>query len=455
MTHMIDEIRTHLDARSLDALKAWLRDVNLYELVEAFEGLTPAERVVVFRLLEKDKALDVFESMELWLQGQLLEGFAEQSAIDMLSHLPADDRVRLLDELPAKVAKRLTAALPRNVRSETFVLLGYESETVGRMMNPHFFSLRKTETVAEALERVRWKSQDFETPYILFVTDDSKKLEGLIMLNDLVSAEAQTKLADVMEPEVISVFTWDDQEDAARLLQERDLIALPVVDAEHRLVGVLTVDDAMDILEAETTEDFFERAGLVRFQETEKTRSHHLVEGRLSKILMSRLPYLLITLAGGMLAGAVIDGFEAVLEAIAVVAIFIPVIMDMGGNVGTQSSTIFTRAFVLGQINMGQFRRHWFKEIRNGATMGIVLGLIGGWIAALWQGLPELGFAVGLSLLLTITLATALGFLIPYLLVRAGLDQAAGSDPILTTLKDVSGLLIYFVSIMFFLGHML
>ncbi|TVR91729.1 MAG: magnesium transporter, partial [Spirochaetaceae bacterium] len=187
----------------------------------------------------------------------------------------------------------------------------------------------------------------------------------------------------------------------------------------------------------------------------ESDRSHKLLHGSFAHVMAVRVPFLLITLAGGMLAGAVIGAFEETLEAIAATAIFIPVIMDMGGNSGTQSSTIFTRGMVLGQINLNKFFRQWLRETSHGAGMGVILGIIGGLIAGFWQGLPGLGYAVGVSLTLTITIAVGIGFLVPFILIKMGFDQAAGSDPFITTIKDISGLLIYFTAVSLFLPQFL
>jgi len=222
-------------------------------------------------------------------------------------------------------------------------------------------------------------------------------------------------------------------------------------------VGVVTVDDAIDVLEEETTDDIFDKVGLADIAMTrrESSRSEQLVKGPLKNVLKVRVPFLIITLIGGMLAGAVIDVYEATLEAIAAVAIFIPVIMDMGGNVGTQSSTIFTRALVLGHINMKHFRKHLFREMGIGISIGVIMGAAALAIATLWQGNIDFGYAVGISLALTMTLATTLGFLIPWVLVKLGFDQAAGSDPFITTVKDVTGLFIYFTSVSIFLGYLL
>ncbi|WP_100398134.1 magnesium transporter [Bacillus sp. FJAT-44742] len=206
---------------------------------------------------------------------------------------------------------------------------------------------------------------------------------------------------------------------------------------------------------ARTESDLQAQKDMTLFHEAERKKSNILVNGSMMQIWKSRLPYLIITLIGGMTAGAVIGAFEDALEAVVLLAIFIPVIMDMGGNAGTQSSTIFTRAFVLGQIDFKKYRKHLAKETLVGASMGALLGTAAFFIAMLWQGIPELGLVVGLSLFFTVTIATALGFLIPYLLIKLGLDQAAGSDPFITTIKDISGLLIYFTLAQQLLSHMM
>ncbi len=452
---LMNTIRDYLEQKDLDALKALLANADTFDIVEALETLHPGERTVVFRLLDKNQALSVFEAMDADLQGQLMEGFAEDEALAYLGDLPADERVRLLDELPAKVARRLLSALPPEVRETTDFLMGYDPGTAGRLMNPSFVSVRREGTAEDALQRIRRKMKDVENPYVIYVTDDTRHLEGVLSLRDLVAAPADILIEQMMDPEVVSVSTGDDQEDVANILQDRDLSAVPVLDSEGRLVGIVSIYDAMDILEEEATEDIFDKAGLLALQEEESGRSRRLLEGGLMQVLRARLPFLLITLAGGMLAGTVIAGYEESLEAVPFVAFFIPVIMDMGGNVGTQSSTIFTRALVLGHIDITRFLRTWGTEVRNGVVMGVLLGALGGMIASLWQGIPELGWAVGVSLAFTIAVATALGFLIPWILVRLGMDQAAGSDPIITTLKDITGLLIYFLSINTLLAHML
>ncbi|HCE12710.1 MAG TPA: magnesium transporter, partial [Enterococcus sp.] len=221
------------------------------------------------------------------------------------------------------------------------------------------------------------------------------------------------------------------------------------------IVGIVTVDDAIDILEQEATEDMFNQAGLADVASNEADRSNVLINGNVWQIWKVRLPFLVITLIAGLLAGAVIDEFEQTLESVAAVASVIPLIMDMGGNVGTQSSTVFVRGMSLGHIDLSSFTKYFLKEIWIGLSLGLIVGIISGVAAAFWQGIPMLGVAVGISLVFAMTLAAALGFLVPFVLIKLNIDQAAGSAPIITSIKDIAGLFIYFVSVNALLGHLL
>jgi magnesium transporter len=241
-----------------------------------------------------------------------------------------------------------------------------------------------------------------------------------------------------------TVSTDTDQDDVTKLMQKLDLLAVPVVDKENRLVGIITIDDAMDILEEEATEDILNAAGFADIASKETDRSWVLTKGSLWKNWAVRLPFLLIALAGGLVAGVIIEGFEEMLESVVVVAFFIPVILDMGGSVGSQSTTVFARGIVLGHINVKHFLRPFLKEIAVGFSIGTLLGAISAVVILIWQGFPLLAITVGISLALTIGLASALGFITPFIIVKLKGDQAAGSAPIITTIKDITGLFIYF-----------
>lgn len=445
--------QTYLEARDMQGLKTLLAEADMDALLPLIQDLTPREQVVVFRLLDKDRALTLFEQLDVEQAQALLAAFTDEQAIAIFAALDPDERARLLDELPAAVAKRLVAALPPQEREQVNLLMGYGPETAGRIMTPKYIRLTEEMTVAQALEKVRTQAASPETLNTLYVTDAQRRLVGWLPLQALILNPPETPIAQLMNRDVAWVTTDTDQEEAAQRLHHRDLFSLAVVDQGHRIVGVITVDDAMEIMEEEVTEDIFDKAAVVAIGSHDSS-SYRLVNGKLWEIWPMRLPFLLIALVGGLLAGAVIGVFEDTLHSIPMLAIFIPVVMDMGGNAGTQSTTIFARALALGHINMRHFGRHLLREIGVGITMGALVGLITGLVGAIWQGVPKLGLVIGLALMATLTLATTLGFLIPYVLTRMGLDPAAGADPIITTIKDITGLLIYFALAYYLLGPM-
>jgi len=451
---MKERILTYIHEKDMDSLKTLLATAEEMEILHAFYDLSNEEQVIVFRLLAKDNALSIFEQLDTAEQKNLLRSFTHGKATELVNEMAPDDRVRLLDELPAGVAKKIIDSLSPEEREATNVLLGYAPETAGRIMTTEYISLKKDITQSQALERVCKQAKDKETIYTLFVTDSEKILEGVLTLKELLVADGNSKIENIMSKKAISVYTGTDQEEVAKTLQELDLLAVPVTDKEGRLVGIVTIDDAIDILEEETTEDILDNAGLAD-ADSESNRSEVLIKGSLWKIWKVRLPFLLATMALGMVSGLVIEGFEETLEAMTGVAIFIPLIMGMGGNIGTQSSTVFARGLVLGHIQIKNFMKPFLKEIGIGLSIGLLIGIVSGIVATFWLNLPMLGLAVGVAMTVTMTAAALLGFLVPYVLARLKADQAAGSAPIITTLKDLVALLIYFGCINLFLGNLM
>ncbi|SDY49468.1 magnesium transporter [Tindallia californiensis] len=438
-------IREYLDTRNMEKLKELVNDLDSFDMADIIDVMDPEKQVIVFRMLNKNKALEVFHNLEVNAQQQLLKAFTDDRTTELFQSLEPDDRVQLMEELPAVVVKKLVSLLDEEDRKITMDLMGYPSESAGRIMTPKYVRVSKNMTILQATEKVREAGKEREREAItdIYVTDDTRKIEGAITLKDLIMEEPKRLVKEVMNADIRWVSTDTDQEDVARMLQDRDQFSIPVTDKEERLVGIITIDDAMDILEEETTEDIYNKAGLIDIASTETDRSQRLVSGSMVDVFKVRLPFLIVTLIGGLIAGALIEGFEEALEAIVAIAFFVPVVMDMGGNVGTQSSTIFSRALVLGQIDMSDFFKHWLREVKIGLSMGIIMGVVAAFLGGLWQGW-DLGLVVGTALAATMTIATALGFLIPYILYKSGFDQAAGSDPFITTIKDISGLLIYF-----------
>ncbi|MCL1950394.1 MAG: magnesium transporter [Turicibacter sp.] len=445
----------YLQERNIQSLKTALDQIEGHELVELFQSMDPEELVIAYRLLPKTRALQVFELLDVDLQEGLIHSFTEEKAIETFANLDPDDRVRLVEELPATVAKKLLSSLSLEERGMTDLLLGYELQTAGRIMTPEYIRLTTEMTVKQAMNKIRSYAKDIEAIYTMYITDEGRVLLGSVSLRNLLLADENTLVADIMKTEIPFAHTHDDQEDAARKLQNLSLMSLPVTDREMRLVGVITIDDALHILEEEATEDMHIQAGLNSSNSKESDRSRVLISGSLGQILKVRLPILMMVLASGFLSGFILEGFEDVLNSVTAIAFFIPLIMDMGGSIGGQSTTIFARGSVLGHIKPGKFLKQLGKESTVGLSIGVITGIFAFVAVTAWMGDPLIGLAVGLALVANCLLASFFGFLVPFFLIKIGADQAAGAGPIITSIKDITGLLTYFLLVSTLLTHLL
>lgn len=446
---MINLARPHLAAGDLAALKQEMMSCHVEEIASELPGLNSTEQALVFRVLAKTKALGVFELLTRDQQATLVEALSMSDAVDVIEQLDADDRIHLIDELPARVAKRLVAELDPATRDSVQSMLGYPAGTVGRILSPHYLWVRSSATIAQAREAVAESQLRSEHLNTVFVVDEERRYQGLIRLGDLLRTDMATPVSDLVQARGVTAGAYDDAAVAARLLQRRDLDALPVLDSEDRLIGAVTVDDAMDAIDIETSATMYGIAGIADpGQDNETLRSEKLTSGSISYPVRVRLAFLMVTLAGGIAVGGLIDAFEDTLAAVVALAVFIPLVMDMGGNVGTQSTTIFARGLALGHINLGRIWHHIGREMLVGLVMGVIIGVVGGAVAYFWQGVPNgipaLGLAVGISLFVSVNIATFLGFFLPWFLIKLGLDHAPGADPFITTIKDFTGLFVYF-----------
>ena len=424
------------EQEDLETLREQLEETGALDLAEELARL-PADRMAVpFRLLAKDRALEVFEALDPVHQQQLLDGLREERVRELFTEMDPDDRVRLLDEVPAKVAKRLQSGLPASEREATATLLGYPAESAGRVMSPEYVSLRSSMSVADAMAKVRRTGEDAETVYTLPVTDDRRMLMGVVSLRDLVTAPASARVRDLMRDDVHSVEVDVDQEEASRLIQEAALLALPVVDHEQRLVGVITVDDAMEVLEREVTEDV-SRAGGV-----EPLEQPYLSAGVLT-LARKRAAWLLLLGVAAVLTVNVLGAFEDTLEQVVALALFIPLLIDTGGNSGAQASTVVIRALSVGEVRFRDLPRVVGRELLVGVLLGAMLGAIAFPVVSFFFD-PQFGAIIGLTLVAIVIWATLAGAALPLLAARLGLDPAVLSAPIITTLVDATGLLIYF-----------
>ncbi len=422
--------------RDLEGLTQWLSHKGPFDIAEELIRLDLEDRGVVFRLLGKDRALAVFEALDPVLQQELLASLREPNVRELLEEIDPDDRARLLDEMPAAVAKRLLEGLSPDERKLTSILLGYPENSTGRIMSPELISLRASMTVEKALSTIRRTGEKAETIYTLPVTDDELRLIGIVSLRDLVLAEPRELVGDIMIREVYSARADEDRERPARLMQEMGLLALPVTDMEGRLVGVLTVDDAMEVLEAEDTEDILRGGG------SEPLGRHYLSASTLY-LARTRATWLLALILAATLTVNVLQYFEDALESIVTLSLFIPLLIDMGGNVGSQSATIIVRAMATGEVRPTDFARVVLRELRVGALLGLMVGLIAFSPIVFFFGMG-IGKVISLSLVSICTIAALAGSVLPLFAKRIGVDPAVVSAPIITTLVDATGLIVYF-----------
>ncbi len=440
------QLQTLLEQGNLQEAKQMLVPVQPVDIAEAIEGLPEAMQAIAFRLLSKAEAIEVYEYLDSGVQQSLIEEFKRQEVLDIVDKMSPDDRARLFDELPAKVVRRLVEQLTPGERQSTALLLGYEADTAGRIMTPEYISLTETLTVGETLERIRSLARVTETIYYLYVTDGARSLTGILSLRDLVTAQPEQTLGELTTRDVVYVYTDTDQEEVARLIQRYDFLAVPVVDREQRLVGIVTVDDVIDIMEKETTKDIYALGGGVQ------SGGDNYFQTNLLTVARKRVVWLFVLLLTNTVTGTIIRSQEAILQQVVTLAAFIPLLTGTGGNVGAQSSTVVIRGLNTDEIrDLGVFQVV-LREVMAGALLGAILGGVAtGW--AYWlQGNLAVAFSVGVSLVAIAVLASIAGSALPFLFRSFGLDPALMSAPFITTAVDVLGVLIYFNIAKFVLG---
>jgi len=439
----IDFIKSLYENKDMRGLKDAINTYEPIEIVYILEELSPDERVIAYRFLQKDLALEVFEHLDIELQEQLLHSFSEVQSVQMIEEMEADDRVRLLDELPATVAERLVTKLSTEERAKTALLRGYEHETAGRIMTPDYLSLKKNMTVNEAIERVRLSDVHRDNLTTLYVTDESRVLLGIVDLQELVIAKPEQTIKEIMEEDIVYAMTDNDQEMVAKMLQEHDLIAIPVVDRERRLVGAVTVDDVVDILEEEATEDFHKIGAVGKFK-------INFREATIPFLFAKRIPWLLVLVFMNIFSGAGIAFFEDTIEAVVALVFFLPLLIDSGGNAGSQSATMMVRALATGDVVF----RDWFKllgkEFLVALSMGVAMAIGVSLIASVRA--PEVMVVVSLTMTIVVVVGSLLGMSLPFVLSRFNMDPATASGPLITSLADIAGVLIYFSIATWYLG---
>lgn len=437
---LLDTIRRLNRRNAADRLMKLLNKTHPADIAWVFRHLSPDERTSVFNIVSQTSGLGEFLSeLDQAIMLELVEDLTPKFMVAIIKEMATDDAADLLEALPDEVANEIRQLMGRADREEVDELMQYHPESAGGLMSPDFMALDEELTVGDAIKRVQERSEEKEMAFYLYITHgDEDQLSGVLSLRELLMHPPYRQLSNIMNPKVIAVSTDTDQEEVAHIVSQYNILAVPVVDPAYSLIGIVTVDDVIDVIREEATEDFLQMAGAGKDREI-------LLKSTIDNAL-TRAPWLFASWIGGVLAAIVISLFEHELKQVLALAAFIPIVMGMGGNIGTQSSTIVVRGIATGRINMNELTKVVFKEMRVGVILGVFYGLILGIVAYFTYGEPiQLGLVVGLSVLFAMALAASVGTFVPLILKRFDIDAAVATGPFVTTAIDIIGVFAYFL----------
>jgi magnesium transporter len=424
--------------KNFKGLKDELAALYPMDIAEVFDDLDPEDCVILFRLLQKDQAAEVFSYLSPQRQKDIVGAIHVSLLNYIFNELYFDDKIDFLEDMPANFVKKLIAAAPAEERGLINQFLNYPDNSAGSLMTIEFTDLKKNMTVKEALARIKRTAVDKETIYTCYVLDDTRRLEGIVSLRRLVLSEEDQIISDIMTKDVVLCGTNDDQEEVADLFKKYDLMAIPVVDSEQRLVGIITIDDIVDVIEQENTEDFLKMAAMAPSDDA------YLSAGVFT-LAKQRIPWLLILMISATFTGAIIGYYENLLSSVVLLTAFIPMLMDSGGNSGNQSSTLIIRGIALGEISLRDWPKVLWKEFRVSLIAGSVLAVINFLRMVLFDnGDLMIKLTVCATLFFAVVIAKLIGSLLPIAAKTLKLDPAIMAGPFITTLVDAIVLFIYF-----------
>ena len=433
----IEEIKELIENKQFTQLKKELKEMKSADISEILDELDKEQAVILFRLLSKEKAGMAFSYMETDMREKLIKDLTDTELKNILDELFMDDTVDLIEEMPSNVVTRILRNVDKNDRKIINELLKYPEDSAGSIMTTEFIDLKEKMTIEQALDRIRQIGTDSETIYTCYVLEKNRKLQGIISIKELLLAKEDTLIADNMETNIISVNTLEDQEEVAKKFDKYDLYALPVVDNENRLVGIVTVDDAINVLQDEAEEDFEKMAAMAPTEES-------YFETSVFKHAKNRIVWLLILMLSSAITGTIITKYENAFAAVPLLVAFLPMLMDTGGNCGSQSSTLIIRGLATDELEVKDVFKILWKEIRIAVIVGISLATINGLrIFAQYKNL-QLACTVGLSITTTVILSKSIGCLLPLLAKKLKLDPAIMAAPLITTIVDILSVLVYF-----------
>jgi len=435
-----------IDARDFAALREVFREWPPADVAEVILDLPEDEQVIIFRVLPHDLAASVFEYIGIEEQLKLLRAMAHEQVVGILNEMAPDDRTALLEELPSDAARKLIRFLTPEERRVATALLGYPEDSVGRLMTPDFIAVKEDWTVQNVLDYIRAYGQDSETLNVIYVVDERGKLIDDIRMREFLLKALDSPVRNLMQKTFVALNVTDSQRDALNMFRKYDRTVLPVIDSTGVLLGIVTVDDMLDVAEQEATEDIQKIGGMEALDEPYTTIPF-------LRMVKKRATWLIILFLGEMLTATAMQGYNSEIERAAILAMFLPLIISSGGNSGSQATTLVIRAMALGELRLRDWFRVVRKELLSGLALGLILGTIGFFRITLWQHLHIFDYGkyhglvavtVGVALVGVVLWGTLSGAMLPFLLRRCGLDPAASSAPFVATLVDVTGLVIYF-----------
>ena len=435
---MLERIESLIEDKRYADIKRMLSDMNEHDIAEVLEELPHKEVIKLFRLLPKDIAADVFSYLETDTEARIITSLTESEAAEIINDMAADDATDLMDEMPANVVTKLLNKVDSETRREINQLLKYPDNSAGSIMTVEYLDFKEYNTIKDALKKIRNEYDEKETINVCFITDKKRELIGTVTLKDLVVHDENTPLSEIMDQDFISVSTLTDQEDVAKLIQEYDVTSVPVVDSEQKLVGIITIDDVVDIIEAEATEDIEKMAAILP---TEKS----YLKLSIFDIWKSRIPWLLLLMISATFTGKIIQHYETALASMVILTSFIPMLMDTGGNAGGQASVTIIRSLSLNDIEFSDLLKVIWKEFRVSLVVGITLAVANFVKLMLVDKVStSVALVVCLTLVLTVSIAKIVGCSLPIFAKKLGFDPAVMASPFITTIVDAISLIVYF-----------
>ena len=433
----VEEVLELLEQKQFNKLKEYLGRINGADFPSIFEALDEKDMIIIFRLLNKEEAAEIFAELDADLQEKLINSFSDTELKYVVDNLFMDDTVDMIEEMPSNVVKRILKNVNEKDRKVINEILNYPDDCAGSIMTTEFVDLKEDMTVEDAFAKIKKIGLKKETVYNCYVLDKNRKLLGVIDIKDLLIADRTEKIKELMDDNIITVTTLDDKEDVAKIFDKYDYVALPVVDKEFRLVGIVTVDDAIDVMKEEASEDF-EKMAAITPNEDGYYKTPVIVHAK------NRIVWLLFLMFSSIVTGAVITHYEQAFAALPVLVSFIPMIMGTGGNCRSQSSTLVIRGLAVDEIHSKDFLKVWWKEIRVAVIVGIIMAIVNCIRIYIQYKDLQLGLVVGLTLIVTIMISKSLGSMLPLICKKLKLDPAIMAAPLISTILDTCSVLVFF-----------